>query len=54
MDIPLRRGKSRYSKWNSTDSSDDTSLKDDITKHEEESFILSYRNQHLNEAPVIQ
>ena len=55
MDIRLRRGKSRYSKWKSIDSTDDTSLKDCITKHEEESFIrLSYRNQHLNEAPVIQ
>ena len=55
MDIPLRRGKSRYSKWKSTDSTDDTSLKDCITKHEEESFILSYYlNQPLNEAPVIQ
>jgi len=56
MDIPLvRRGKSRYSKWKYTDSSEDTPLKDCSTKHEEESFILSYyRNQNLNEAPVIQ
>jgi len=54
MDIPLRRGKNRYSKWKSTDSSDGTSLKDCISKHEEESFILFYRNQHLNEAPAIQ
>jgi hypothetical protein len=54
MDIPLRRGKSRYSKWKSTDSSDDTPLKDCITNYETESFILSYRNQHLNEATVIQ
>ena len=54
MDIPLRRGKSRYSKWKSTDSSDkDTPLKDCITNHETESFILSYyRNQNLNEAPM--
>jgi len=50
MDIPVRRGKSRYSKWKSTDSKEDTSLKDDNAKHEEENFILSYRNQHLNEA----
>ena len=43
MDIPLRRGKSRYSKWKYTDSSDeDTPLKDCITKHEEESWIRSY------------
>ena len=47
MDIPLRRGENRYSSYG-------TSLKDCITKHEEESFILFYRNQHLNEAPAIQ
>jgi len=52
MDILVRRGKSRYSKWKSTDSTEDTSLKDDNTKNEEESFILSYRNQHQNEAKV--
>jgi len=49
MDIPVRRGKSQYSKWKFTDSTDDASLKDDNIKHDEESFILSYRNQHLNE-----
>jgi len=52
MDIPVRRGKSRYSKWKSIDSTDNTSLKDDNTKHEEESFILSHRNQHLNETKL--
>jgi len=52
MDIPVRRGKRRYSKWKFTDSTDEASLKGDNTKHEEESFILSYRTQHLNEAKV--
>jgi len=55
MDIPLRRGKSRYFKWKSIDSlsEEDTPLKDCITNYETESFILSYyRNQPLNEAPV--
>jgi len=41
MDIPVRKGKSRYSKWKSTYSTAKASLKDDNTKHEEESFYLS-------------
>ena len=57
MDIPLRRGKSRFSKWKyeDTDSSDeDTPLKDCITNFETESWIRSYflNQPRLIRAPV--